>query len=131
MLALGGDFGTQTNSKGPNPSGTALMYNALATIRYQFSPVFSITTRGEVFQDRWGFISGLLTTSGIQPEGLQLWGLTLGSEYSLQEGTYLRGEVRYIDTDEALEISYRNEPVSKRWEAMITLGYTFDKLFRW
>lgn len=106
------------------------MYNALATLRYQFLPAFSFTARGEVFQDRHGFISGLLPTIGAGPPGLlRWWGATLGSEYIPQEGAYVRGEVRYLKADDQLEIFFIDGRSSRRWEAMITLGYNFNKRF--
>ncbi|EMR03887.1 outer membrane beta-barrel protein [Cesiribacter andamanensis] len=130
-LIVGGDFGSQSHSKGTALSQTALMYNALATIRYQLRPSYSLTTRAEVFQDRAGFISGLLPSTNGRPEGLQLMGVTLGGEYIPQPGAYLRAEIRYLRTADHQPIFYTDGPTSQRWEAMITMGYTFEKLVRW
>lgn len=136
-LTLGGDVGIQSNTAFRSPlrrgeqAETATMYNALATLRYQFTPQLSITGRGEVFQDEWGFISGTLPTIGAREEGLQVLGLTLGAEYRPVENAYLRLESRYLNTEDQLQIFSENDRLSdRRWEVLATLGFTFDRVFR-
>lgn len=128
FLVLGGDLGTQTNSDIENPEENALMYNALATLRYQFNPKFSITGRGEIFQDPEGFISGTYLNETGSPEGLQLWGITLGTEYRPTANSYIRPEVRYLKAEDDLPIFNNDFDRTARWEAMITMGFYFDKV---
>ena len=127
LLTVGGDLGTQTHSQLGDPEATALMYNALATVRYQFTPQWSITTRGEVFEDPEGFISSTFTDQQGDPQGLQLWGVTLGAEYRPTENAYLRAEGRNLTTDRSLTIFDQGTDRS-RWELMVTMGYYFDKI---
>ncbi len=125
---LGGDLGTQTHSSLDSPARTAVMYNALATLRYQWTEEYSLTTRGEIFNDPEGFISGRHTNAQGETTGLQLWGITLGSEYRPAENAYVRCEARFLRTPEDLTIFYHEKPTCRRWEVMLTMGYTFEKL---
>ncbi|MEH0157957.1 outer membrane beta-barrel protein [Limibacter armeniacum] len=132
LLTVGGDFGTQTNSVLDNPQETAIMYNALTVIRWQFDKNLSVTARGEVFNDKDGFISGLYMEDTENIQGLQIYGLTLGGEYRPMPNAFVRVETRYIQTEDELEIFTQDgSQTNQRWEAMLTMGYTFDRLFRW
>ena len=126
---LGGDLGTQSNSKGTDLSETAVMYNALATLRYQVNEQWSVTGRGEFFNDSNGFISGVLPTRDNKIQGLELWGATLGSEFRPAENAYVRAEARYLNVDDNTPIFEGDYSPNKRWEIMFTMGYRFDKLF--
>lgn len=128
FLTLGGDFGTQSNSVLADSTQTALMYNALATVRYQFAERFSTTLRYEVFQDPEGFISGSLPNQAGGTQGLQMQGYTLGLEYRPIEKAYLRPEVRYIQADKSLLLFSTGFSTSNRWEVMLTMGLYFDSV---
>ena len=127
LLTVGGDLGTQTHSVLDNPEATALMYNALATVRYQFTPQWSITTRGEVFEDPEGFISGTFLTNQDRPEGLQLKGFTLGAEYKPSDNTYIRVEGRNLTADRSLPL-FDQGTDHIRYELMTTIGLYFDHI---
>lgn len=126
LLTLGGDLGTQNRAKLDNGDETAVMYNALLTARYRFDDRFSLTTRAEVFQDPEGFISGTLENDEGQAQGLQLWGVTFGAEYRPTAQSYLLAERRYLQADDQLRIFNSDDPTA-RWEAMVTMGFYFDK----
>lgn len=126
---LGGDLGTQSNSKGSDLSETAVMYNALATLRYQVNEQWSVTGRGEIFEDSNGIISGILPTLDNEIQGLELWGATLGSEYRPVANAYLRGEARYLSVEDNTPLFEGDYSVNQRWEVIFTMGYQFDKLF--
>jgi len=130
-LTVGGDLGTQTNSDLDNPNASALMYNALAVLRYQFSPQYALTVRGETFQDPSGFISGVYTTLDAGISGLELYGLTLSAEYRPMEQAYLRLEGRLLQTSDKLEIFDNGEPTNQRLEMMITMGWEIEKGWWW
>jgi hypothetical protein len=130
-LTLGGDLGTQTNSDLDNPTEMAVMFNALATLRYQFLPQYAITARGEIFQDPSGFISGVYPTTGFGINGLELYGLTLSAEYRPMEQAYLRLEGRYLQTADQLEIFNNGDPTSQRLEMMVTMGWEIERGWWW
>ena len=129
LLTVGGDLGSQTHSVLEDTDATALMYNALATVRYQFTPEWSLTARGEVFEDPEGFISGTFINQQGNPQGLQLWGLTLGAEYQPMENAYLRVEGRNLTTNASLAL-FDQGTDNVRYELMVTTGYYFDKIIR-
>lgn len=129
FLILGGDFSTQSNSKLSEPGETAILYNALATLRYEFNDQWSVTGRGEIFSDEDGYISGLVPKLNNQSGGLELWGITLGSEFKPMQNAYVRGEVRYLNLEEETTLFAGDLDPNKRWEVNFSLGYQFDKLF--
>lgn len=129
LVTVGGDLGTQTNSQLDNGNATALMYNALATVRYQFNPAWSVTARGEVFSDPEGFISGTLPTELGGSEGLQLVGFTLGAEYRPTENSYVRIEGRNLTTDDNV-VLFDQGTNNVRYEWMVTTGFYFDHIIR-
>ncbi|WKN43126.1 outer membrane beta-barrel protein [Tunicatimonas pelagia] len=129
QLIIGGDLGTQTNSQLDNSDATALMYNALGTIRYQFTSAWSVTARGEIFSDPEGFISGTLPTEAGREEGLQLTGLTLGAEYRPTDYSYVRIEGRSLVTDNSL-VLFDQGANDVRYEWMVTTGFYFDHIIR-
>ena len=130
-LTLGGDLGTQTNSDLDNPTELAVMFNALATVRYQFLPQYAITARGEIFQDPSGFISGTYFTFDDKIEGLELSGLTLSAEYRPMQDAYLRLESRYLQTLNNITIFDNDDETSHRWEIMVTMGWEIEKGWWW
>lgn len=127
-LIFGGDFSTQSNSKLTSKE-TAILWNALATVRYQWNEEWSVTGRGEIFSDENGYISGLVPKLNNQPGGLELWGVTLGSEFKPMENAYVRGEVRYLNLNNETILYLGNLDPNKRWEVNLTIGYQFFKLF--
>ncbi|MFA0964997.1 outer membrane beta-barrel protein [Roseivirga sp. BDSF3-8] len=127
-IVAGGDLGTQSHSNIQDSTSTALMFNALLTLRYQHTDAFSLTGRYEVFHDPDGFISGLLPAGDGRREGLQVQGITLGAEYRPMSTAYLRPEVRYLRSASDMPIFISGaEPERGRWEAMITMGLYFTK----
>lgn len=129
LLTVGGDLGIQTRSVLDNSEATALMYNALATLRYQFTPQWSVTARGETFQDPDGFISGVFNTSQNGLAGLQLQGITLGAEYKPTDNSYVRVEGRNLTTDSDL-LLFDSGTSNTRNEFMVTMGFFFDHILR-
>jgi hypothetical protein len=119
---------TQTNSKLTNPTGTALMYNAFAIMRYRFTDHYSTTGRFEVFNDKDGFISGTLTNINNNIQGLEASAITLGFEYAPSPQSYLRAETRCMFAEKTLEIFNRDDkPTNVRTEFIINMGFYFNK----
>ncbi|AWW30207.1 hypothetical protein DN752_08760 [Echinicola strongylocentroti] len=124
-LTVGGDVGTQSHSQLAKPDNTALMYNALATLRYQFTDVYSVTGRVETFQDPEGFISGTYEDRFGNMNGLQLTGYTLSTEYKPSSISYVRLEGRWIQAKEDLTIFHHNGPTNDRLEGSLSMGIVF------
>ena len=136
-LTAGFDLGTQTNTDLSNADKTALMYAGLLTFRYQFTPKYSVTARGEFSEDENGFINGLYQTGfvgfSLIPvyEGISLYGITLGGEYKPNDSSYVRLDGRYLATGNYQDIFIENGSVTnERLEVMITIGFFIDKAFK-
>jgi hypothetical protein len=131
FLVLGFDLGLQTNSELLDPNDGATMFAALATLRYQISKEWSITGRGEVFNDPDGFIGGTFQRLDGSLTGFELIGLSLGTEYRPVEGSYLRGETRYTSAgSDQLIFNQNGRPENTRWEVLFTLGLDVEKAFQ-
>ena len=131
FLTAGFDMGTQTNSELVNSDESALMYAGLLTSRYQFDPKWSITARAEIFQDKNGFISGLVTNTDNEDVGLELFGFTFGTEFKPAENTYVRAEARFTNAPEYLEIFRAdNANQNSRLEILLTMGIALEKIFK-
>lgn len=128
-LTIGLDYATQTNSSIDNAEDPATLFGSLITARYQFNPKWSVTGRGELINDESGFVTGLIPTNSGEQKGLELFGLTLGSEYRPVEQAYLRTEVRYLEAQDDLELFFDGEPTNSRVEFLITLGFEMEKVF--
>ncbi len=128
LLTVGFDLGFQTNSELRNSGDTASMYAGLATLRYQFKPKWSMTTRAEVFKDNNGFISGTTINNNGDETGFELYGLSLGSEYKPVPNAYVRLETRYTTAARDLDI-FNNDGrlTNTRWEILFTMGLDFEK----
>ncbi|QDH77886.1 porin [Echinicola soli] len=124
-ITVGGDVGTQSHSQLVKPDKTAIMYNALATVRYQFTNTYSLTGRVETFQDPDGFISGTYEDSFGNMTGLQLMGYTLSTEYKPTSISYVRLEGRWVRAKDDLTIFYQNGPTNDRLEASVSMGFVF------
>lgn len=125
-LTVGVDVGTQTNSSLTSANGSATMFNALATLRYQMTPKLSMTGRYEIFRDEHGFISGLPIST--VSKGLELDGYTLGAEYKPNPNSYMRAETRYITTGNGLNIFLTdNNFTNNRTEFLVTIGTYLTK----
>ena len=131
FLSAGFDMGTQTNSDLLVQDESALMYAGLLTTRYQFDPEWSVTARAEIFNDKNGFISGLVRNTDNEFVGLELFGLTFGTEYKPVENVYVRAETRFTNAPEYLEIFRAdNANQSSRVELLLTMGLALEKIFK-
>ena len=128
-LIVGGDLGMQTNTK--NGDETAVMYNALLTLRYSINEQLSITGRGELFKDPVGFISGEIEFPNQITKGLEVYGLTFGSAYKPSSNSYIRVEARMLnELDGQALFNNSNNPAS-RVEVMLTLGAFINEWEIW
>lgn len=131
FLTAGFDMGTQTNSDLQNSDESALMYAGLLTSRYQFDPKWSITARAEIFNDKNGFISGLVQNTDNEAVGLELFGFTFGTEYKPAENAYFRAETRFTNAPEYLKIFRAdNADQNSRLEILLTMGLALEKIFK-
>ncbi len=128
-LQVGGDYITQQNSDLATSKKTAAAYSGLATFRYQCTGKLGVYTRGEAFQDKQGYLSGVITDKDGKQGGYQLWGATLGLEFKPTDESYIRLEGRRLQMSENQYIfNYDGQQYNYRYEVMINAGVTFDLL---
>ncbi|PPK86043.1 putative OmpL-like beta-barrel porin-2 [Neolewinella xylanilytica] len=126
---LGFDLGTQANSDLVESDKSAVLYTALLTLRYSFDEHWSVTTRGEHFNDESGFISGTIPTRGGGVAGAKLTAVTLGAEYRPSPLAYLRAEGRYTHAADRLLFDTGEASADRRWELLLTFGIDLDRRF--
>jgi hypothetical protein len=130
-LQAGLDFCVQKHSDITNESKTGTMVAALLTLKYQVVTVVSVYCRGEIYQDRNGYMSGPLKDDFGKMTGLKLWTATIGTEFRPINNAYLRLEGRQVQMNNNERIFYhQGRPVSTRYEWMINGGVSFDVIRR-
>ncbi|MEP6514509.1 MAG: outer membrane beta-barrel protein [Parafilimonas sp.] len=125
-VQIGVDYAMQKNSKIAQADKSASMFSGLLSLKYQFSTPFALYARGETFNDREGFMSGVIVDKQNNLTGLILWGATLGAEYKPTDNSYIRFEARQLQMDKDQEIfRWKDENKSSRAEIMLNMGITF------
>jgi hypothetical protein len=122
-ILLGGDVAMQENSGLTDSSSSAVMYSGLAAIRFKPSSKFSVSVRGEIFNDKDGFLSGTFTDNAGKQTGLIAYGITLGFELRPVENGYFRIESRYLTADKDQKIFFENK--NSRIESNASIGVEF------
>ncbi len=128
---LGGDFSQENYSNDADSIKDAQLFNALLTVRYNITPKFSTTIRGEYFNDAEGFISGTFPKNDGSTAGLNWRALTLGFEYNPVKNSYFRIEGRYAQTPDDLQIfGTTASPSSTRLELLASIGFYFEEIIK-
>jgi len=126
-IQLGADYCIQQNSSITDTTKSANMWCLLATIRYAATKKSGIYTRGEIFQDPNGIMTGVITDRTGVLTGYKIWGITGGIEYKPTDNSYIRLETRYLQMDNNQAIFYYNNTYrTYRYEIMVNMGVTFE-----
>lgn len=125
-VLAGVDIITQQHSKLSDTTKTAIINSYILTLKYQLTKRWSFYTRGEIYNDPSGFLSGTLVDANGYLTGYIMGGITLGTEFKPIETSYVRLEGRQLTMDEGQNIFYTDgKYVNKRSELMVTLGIWF------
>lgn len=130
QITAGADLGTQTNSLLDNANEDAFMYNALIALRYKMNNKLFLTTRGEIFQDPDGFISGTFANNSNEVRGLELYGATLSIEYQPTNTSFMRLEARRLQTINDFDV-FDSGTSASRWEVGVNIGIVLDHQISW
>lgn len=122
-LLVGFDFATQEDSKLTDSLASASAFSGLLTVRYKPAERFSLTLRGEFFNDKDAIISPLITNQDSTVSGLKAYGVTLGFEYKPLQNAYVRIEGRVISAANEQKIFSGNENVN--FESILNMGCEF------
>ncbi len=120
---LGADLAFQERSSLTDSTLNATMYSGLAAFKYKITKKFSVSLRGEMYNDNDGFLSGAFTDNSGKQTGLIAYGTTLGFEVKPVENAYFRIESRYLSADKDQKIF--NEKKNSRIEANTSIGIEF------
>jgi hypothetical protein len=123
---IGVDYITQQHSGISDTNKTASIYSAIVTLKYQVKPKFGIYGRGELYSDKEGVLTGVITDKVNRLTGYELWGATLGVEYKPTENSFIRLEGRELVMDKDQEIFYWNKKyINNRMEVQLNVGVFF------
>lgn len=121
-----GNFGWQEHAALQDSSKHAIMYSALLSVRYRFTPWFATYARGEIFEDSNEILTGPVQTLYHKLTGINIWGVTGGIELRPNPVSYFRIEGRRLQTQGPEEIFLMNdEPSRVRYEGVLNMGVWF------
>ena len=127
-VQAGGDICMQQHAAYANHTSDtegAWMGSGVLSIKYLCCKQTSVYTRGEIFNDPQGFMSGLIDGEKYR-KGLLIYGFTLGVEYKPTDNSYIRLEGRDLIADKDQKIFYWNKKqTNTRIETMISIGVSF------
>ena len=118
-----GDFCMQEKSKLTDSTASASMFSGFIALKYKPVKNFSMSLRGEIFQDEDGILSGVFIDSTGKATGLKANGVTFGVEYNPMSSSYIRLETRLLNTDKDQKIFYDNK--NSRVEINLSAGAGF------
>jgi|SRR4030095_3894339 len=122
-IILCGDLCVQEKSQINDSAASANMFSAFVSLRYKASKHFSVSARGEIYQDKDGIMSGVFTDSDGKQTGLKASGVTFGVEYNPLSNAYFRIESRYLIADSKQKIFYESK--TNRAEVILSGGIEF------
>ena len=121
-VILCGDLCVQEKSSLDSVS-SGTMFSAFVSLRYKASKHFSVSARGELYQDKDGILSGIITDSDGNLTGLKASGVSIGVEYNPLSNSYFRLESRYLIADSKQKIFYESK--TNRAEVILSGGIEF------
>jgi opacity protein-like surface antigen len=122
-VILCGDFCMQEKSKIDDPNASGSMFSAFASLKYRAAKKVALMLRGEIFQDKDGFMSPVITIAGESSSGLKAFGVSVGTEYNPTSNSYFRLEGRYLSADSQQKIFYDQK--NTRSEVILSGGIEF------
>ena len=126
-LIAGGDYCMSTHSSLEDSTKSGTMMSGLITARYMLCKKMDIYTRGEMFSDPDGFMSGIMVDHAQKLTGLRIMGLTAGLEYKPSDNSYLRLEGRQLVADkDQLIFAGDGKITNTRYELMLNFGVKFE-----
>jgi hypothetical protein len=118
-----GDFCMQEKSKLTDTTASASMFSGFIALKYKPVKNFSMSLRGEIFQDENGFLSGVFTDANGKATGLKSNGVSFALEFNPVQNSYVRLENRLLNADKDQKIFYDNK--NSRVEVNLSAGVGF------
>jgi len=127
------DLATTSNSNLEEPGNNGIMYNAMVMARYRINPQYAVSARIETYQDNDALFSNVILGPDNTPTGLQVTGFTLGTTVTPTPNAYIRAEARYLTAPNEQEtfFDFEDGPQPDRFELVLSMGFTLNKVFSW
>lgn len=117
-FTVGFDIGAEQKEKGSSKYN--VWYTPVLIARYTGSDKFSLTARGEYYQDKKGVI-----ISTEAKNGFQTFGYSLNADYAILPNVLWRTEIRNLTNKEAIFLNRNNSLVKNSTTAVMALTVSF------
>ncbi len=117
-LTVGFDIGAEQKEKGSSKYN--VWYTPVLIARYVGSEKFSLSARGEYYQDRKGVI-----ISTEAKNGFQAFGYSINADYAILPNVLWRTELRNLTNKEAIFLDRKNNLVKNSPTAVMALAVSF------
>jgi len=117
-ITAGFDIGAEQKAKGSNDYNT--WYTPVLVAKYNATDKFSLTARGEYYQDKSGVIIATVT-----PNGFKAFGCSLNADYAILPNLVWRTEIKNLSSKDHV-FEKRNESFTKNsFSAITALAISF------
>ncbi|MGK6352150.1 porin [Parapedobacter sp. DT-150] len=117
-ITAGFDIGAEQQEKSSRDYNT--WYAPVLIARYSPTETFSLTARGEYYQDKQGVIIATGTANGFRT-----WGYSLNADCQLLPNVVWRAEVRHLSSKDELFIKRDGAPTANNVMAVTALAVAF------
>ena len=126
-------YGRQTNSRFERVDEGADVYDGILTLHYPIGEHWGATARAEYYNDALGGIfSGAAAQEDGTMIGLEASAFTLGLSYEPFDDAYVRLESRYVAAPAgSVHFASVRGLEDRRFELLVTAGYSLQQVFRW
>jgi len=111
-ITAGFDIGAEQKEKSSNKYNT--WYTPVLIIKYNATGKFSLTARGEYYQDK----AGVIIATGTQ-NGFKTFGYSLNADYAIMPNLVWRTEIKNLNSKDAVFVK-RNEGVTSNNFSIVT-----------
>jgi len=116
-LTIGFDMGTE--EKSPTESATNLWYSPVVIAKYALTDKFSISVRGEYYQDE----NGVIISTGT-PNGFKTTGFSVNADYAISSNAVWRIEARSLSSKDAI-FERENQSVNDNTSLSTSIAISF------
>lgn len=123
-----GDFCLQDQSGVTDSTSSGSMFSGFVSAKLRILKNFSVALRGEIFRDKDGIFSGILTEQNntyVPPSGLKAIGFSGAVEYNPADNSYFRLESRILKADDNQFIFFNKAKTNYRVEVILSGGMEF------
>ncbi|KKO90510.1 outer membrane protein [Sphingobacterium sp. Ag1] len=117
-ITFGFDIGAEQKAKGSSTYN--VWYTPVLIARYATTEKFSLTARGEYYNDKHGVIVSTTTD-----QGFQTFGYSLNADYAILPNVLWRTELRNLTNKDAIFLDRTNELVKNSLTAVTALTVSF------